>query len=97
MLHPTLESNLLGTWCACLFYHEKKEFLYIGWIKQQFLIDATGPIDSMEVDCCLKVKAGTKDIYEHLPEHELPDISKFKAPNIVEKQKWKLLKEENRS
>ena len=101
MSPPVPESDLLGMWCAAIYFSNtsrKKGTLYIGKVTRPFLTERDGFLDSVELDCLKPAYGPSSTILEEPPEHLGKDIGCFKAYNIIAcrlpisyhlKDKWK--------
>ena len=86
MFPPVPESDLLGIWCAAIYFSNtsrKKGTLYIGKVKRQFLTEGDGFLDSVELDCLNPPYNPSSTILEEQPEHLGRDIGCFKACDIT--------------
>ena len=99
MYPPVPESDLLGMWCAAIYFSNtsrKKGTLYMGKVTRWFLTERDGFLDSVELDCLTPAYGPSSTILEEPPEHLGRDIGCFKAYNIIAcclkqhlKLKWK--------
>ena len=95
------ESDLLGMWCAAIYFSNtsrKKGTLYIGKVTRRFLTERDGFLNSVELDCLKPAYGPSSTILEEPPEHIGKDIGCFKAYDIIAcrlpisyhlKHKWK--------
>ena len=66
---PCVETKVKSSWCACIYKTDttKNPLLYLGRIKKRFLLEEGGAVEKLEVDCCLRKKAGAGEkIYEEV-------------------------------
>ena len=67
---PAKEYDLIGQWYAAIWSTKKTQTLFVGQLLKRFLVDKSGPVDSIEMKC-LKPKMGPGQFLE---EPNQPDI-----------------------
>ena len=48
---PLKEEDIVNQWFAVIYWHKKKQSLFIGKAKRRFLQDVNGPTAAIEVEC----------------------------------------------
>ena len=96
------ERDLINAWYSAIFYEGKKKgTLYLGRIKKRFLKEKDGTVDSFELACFKPSAAPSATVIEEPPIHLGPDLSLFRASDIIagplksvtymESRKWRFM------
>ena len=80
---PISESEVTQKWYGVVYEQQKKNYLYVGKALRRFLVDADGPVTSIQIEC-LKQHVGTEPILEWIPPHLPRDIYECPIYNIIE-------------
>ena len=80
---PTTEEELKGCWCACMYLSKKRELLYFGRVMRRFLVEAGGPVESLQIDCFVMEQSGSPRIFENIGSHLGQDIDIFNVSNVL--------------
>ena len=80
---PISESEVTQKWYGVVYEQQKKNYLYVGKALRRFLVDADGPVTSIQIEC-LKQHVGTEPILESIPPHLPRDIYECPIYNIIE-------------
>jgi len=95
---PIAEADVVQKWYAVIYTTKRKSYLYIGKALNRFLVDENGPVESLNIDCCLIPSVGNTDVLDLLPPNQPCDVSSFPLANIIQRvsveplrgRKWKV-------
>ena len=79
---PLKEEDIVNQWFAVIYWHKKKQSLFIGKAKRRFLQDVNGPTAAIEVEC-LKAHVGSGTVLQSTPSHLPKDVDIFAIHNVM--------------
>ena len=69
--------------CWCVYLSKKRELLYFGRVMRRVLVEAGGPVESLQIDCSVKEQSGSPGIFENIGSNLGQDIDIFNASNVL--------------